>query len=177
MTRHVDRRRFGQSLLASAAPLVLAAAAPLLLSACGRRDPAPEVGYTLLDGRTGQMSALRNKVVLVNFWATSCATCVTEMPSLVATWRRFEGRGFEAIAVAMRHDPPALVARYAQTQALPFAVAIDNMGAIARAFGDVRATPTTFVIDKRGGIAARYAGAPDFARLHRLLDDLLAEPA
>jgi peroxiredoxin len=135
------------------------------------------VGYTLLDGRAEQLSALRNRVVLVNFWATSCATCVQEMPALVDTWRRFRANGFETLAVAMQHDPPALVARFAETKALPFGVVIDNTGAVARAFGDVQVTPTTFVIDKRGHIAARYEGAPDFAKLHRLLDGLFAEPA
>ncbi len=177
MTTPVHRRHFGQTLLALASPLAWAAPAPLLLAGCGVREIAPEVRYTLLDGSTERLSALRNQVVLVNFWATSCATCVQEMPALVDTWRRLRGRGYETLAVAMQHDPPALVARFAETKALPFGVVIDNTGAIARAFGDVRVTPTTFVIDKRGRIASRYEGAPDFARLHGLLDDLLAEPA
>lgn len=173
----VDRRRFGRQLLAGTAPLALA----LLGGGCGRlgggSGPAPEVAYTLLDGRQARLADLRGRVVLVNFWATSCAVCVAEMPALVDTWRRFHGRGFETLAVAMQHDPPALVARFAEARALPFGVAIDNTGAVARAFGDVRATPTTFVVDRRGSIAARYEGAPDFARLHRLLDGLLAAPA
>jgi len=176
MTPTVDRRRFGQTLLALAGPLVRLASMPLLAAGCGRREVAPEVGYTLLDGHKTHLSALRGQVVLVNFWATSCATCVQEMPALVDTWRQFRGRGYAMLAVAMQHDPPALVARFAETKALPFGVVLDNTGAVARAFGNVRVTPTTFVIDRRGHIAARYEGAPEFAKLHRLLDDLLAEP-
>jgi peroxiredoxin len=174
----VDRRQFNRSLFG---PLALAAVAPSLLGGCepGERTAplarAPDIGYTLLDGRPGQLAALRDKVVLVNFWATSCAVCVQEMPHLVDTWRKFSPRGVEMLAVAMRHDPPALVARYAERHALPFGVVIDNTGAIARAFGDVQATPTTFVIDKSGGIAKRLEGAPDFAALHRLVDELLAQ--
>ena len=147
------------------------------MAGCDRRSAAPPVSYTLLDGRRADLASQRGKVVLVNFWATSCAVCVQEMPSLVATARRYAGRGFETLAVAMQYDPPALVARYAERHALPFGVVIDNTGAIARAFGHVRVTPTTFVIDKRGAIAERLVGAPDFARLHRRLDELLAEPA
>lgn len=177
MSPPLDRRRFGRQLLACTGPLTLA----LLGTGCGRLggEPgaAPEVAYTLLDGRQARLSDLRSRVVLVNFWATSCAVCVAEMPALVDTWRRFRSRGFETLAVAMQYDPPALVARFAETRALPFGVVIDNTGAVARAFGDVRATPTTFVIDRRGGIAARHEGAPDFAKLHRLLDGLLASPA
>jgi peroxiredoxin len=177
MSPFVDRRRFGRRLLGCAGPLVLGLAG----AGCSPRGAAPavapDVGYTLLDGRPGRLSDLRDQVVLVNFWATSCAVCVAEMPALVDTWRRFRGRGFETLAVAMRYDPPALVARFAETRGLPFGVVIDHTGAVARAFGDVQATPTTFVLDRRGRVAARYEGAPDFAKLHRLLDGLLAAPA
>jgi peroxiredoxin len=57
----------------------------------------------------------------------------------------------------------------------PFGVVIDNTGAIAKAYGDVQLTPTTFLIDKRGAIVKRYVGEPDFAALHGLVDRLLAE--
>ena len=136
---------------------------------------APAVAYTLLDGRQLNTSALKGQVVLVNFWATSCSSCVAEMPQIVATYKKFRGRGFETLAVAMRYDPPAYVASFAESRRLPFAVAIDNTGAIARSFGDVQLTPTSLLINKRGEIVKRYVGAPDFAALHRLVEQLLAE--
>ena len=142
---------------------------------CSRRDAAPEFSYSLLDGRKGSTRELRGKVLLVNFWATSCVTCVKEMPELVATHLKFRERGFETLAVAMSYDPPAYVARFAETRQLPFGVVIDNTGAIAAGFGDVKLTPTTFLIDKRGGIVKRYVGEPDFPALHALVDKLLAE--
>lgn len=156
--------------------IVLAAAGALVAwQALGARDPAPAVPYTLLDGRKTSTDQQRGKVLLVNFWATSCTTCVAEMPQIVATHEKFKARGFDTVAVAMSYDPPAYVARFAQSRALPFGVAIDNTGAVAKAFGDVQMTPTTFLIDKQGRIVKRYLGAPDFAALHRLIDDLLAE--
>jgi peroxiredoxin len=139
------------------------------------RDPAPAVSYTLLDGSKGSTQAQRGRVLLVNFWATSCVTCVAEMPQIIATHQKFKQRGFDTVAVAMSYDPPAYVARFAQSRALPFGVAIDNTGAVAKAFGDVQLTPTTFLIDKQGRIVKRYVGAPDFAALHGLIDELLAE--
>lgn len=138
------------------------------------REMAPQFSYTLLDGRKASSDELRGKVVLVNFWATSCTTCVAEMPQIMATHEKFRSRGFETLAVAMSYDPPAYVAHFAETRKLPFGVVIDNTGAIATGFGDVRLTPTTFVIDKRGAIVKRYVGAPDFPKLHQLLDELLA---
>ena len=145
------------------------------IAGCGRRDPAPQFTYTLLDGTRGSSDQLRGKVLLVNFWATSCVTCVKEMPEIVATHSKYHARGYETLAVAMSYDPPAYVANFAQSRQLPFGVVIDNTGAIAKAFGDVRLTPTTFLIDKRGAIVKRYVGEPDFAALHGLVDRLLAE--
>ena len=149
--------------------------AALALTACGGRDPAPDFSYTLLDGARSSTTALRGKVLLVNFWATSCVTCVKEMPELVATHRKYSGRGFETLAVAMSYDPPAYVANFAHSRQLPFGVVIDNTGAIAKAFPDVRLTPTTYLIDKRGAIVKRYVGEPDFKELHALVEKLLAE--
>ena len=152
-----------------------AAAACGLVGACAQRDAAPDAAFTRLDGSTGRMAELRGKVVLVNFWATSCASCVAEMPGLIDTHQRFKARGYETLAVAMSYDPPAYVSNFAQRRELPFWVAIDNTGAIAKAFGDIRITPTTFLIDKRGNIVKRYVGAPDFKALNALVEQLLAE--
>jgi peroxiredoxin len=149
--------------------------ATLSLGACGAREAAPDVEYVLLDGARVRTAAWRGRVVLVNFWATTCAVCVREMPQIVATHRQFHDRGFDTVAVAMRYDPPASVALYAESRRLPFGVAIDNTGVIARAYGDVQATPTSFLLDKRGAVARRIVGEPDFVALHRQIDELLAE--
>jgi peroxiredoxin len=139
------------------------------------RSAAPQVTYALLDGQRLASDDLKGQVVLVNFWATSCTTCVAEMPQLVATFEKFRGRGYQTVAVAMSYDPPAYVANFAESRKLPFSVAIDNTGEIARSFGDVQLTPTSLLIDKRGQIVKRYVGAPDFAALHQLVEQLLAE--
>jgi peroxiredoxin len=152
---------------------IAAGAATLAYQALNAPPPAPAVSYTLLDGSMRSTEQLRGKVVLVNFWATSCTTCVHEMPQIVATHEKFKQRGFDTLAVAMSYDPPAYVANFAETRKLPFGVAIDNTGEIAKRFDNVRGTPTTFVINKRGEIVKRYVGEPDFAALHRLIESLL----
>jgi peroxiredoxin len=146
---------------------------PGLLPACSRRELAPDFSYTLLDGSAGRSQALRGKVLLVNFWATTCAVCVKEMPQIVATHRIFQPRGYDTLAVAMSYDPPAYVAHFAESRGLPFGVVIDNTGAIARAWGDVQVTPTSFLVDRKGAIVKRYVGAPDFVALHGLVEQLL----
>ena len=162
--------------LATAAIVAGAGVAGWLAWDSGRASAmTPAVAYTQLDGRQLNTAALKGQVVLVNFWATSCSSCVAEMPQIVATHEKYRGRGYQTLAVAMRYDPPALVASFAETHRLPFAVAIDNTGAIARSFGDVQLTPTSLLINKRGEIVKRYVGAPDFAALHRLVEQLLAD--
>ena len=147
----------------------------LTFRAIGPGTLAPSVGYTLLDGRQASTEQLRGKVVLVNFWATSCTSCVHEMPQIVALHEKFKARGYETLAVAMSYDPPAYVIHFAETRQLPFGVAIDNTGAIARSFGEVQLTPTSVLINKRGEIVQRFVGEPDFIALHQLVEKLLAE--
>lgn len=138
-------------------------------------QPAPQSTFVLLDASTRTTQDLHGKVTLVNFWATSCTTCVKEMPEIVATHEKYRARGFDTLAVAMSYDPPAYVAAFAESRKLPFAVAIDNTGEIAQRFGDIRLTPTTLLINKRGEIVKRYIGEPDFKALHALVEQLLAE--
>lgn len=149
--------------------------ASMALAGCGARDAAPESTFVLIDGNKTSTADLKGKVTLVNFWATSCSSCVQEMPELVHTYDKFKDKGFETVAVAMAYDPPAYVLSYAQTRQLPFKVALDNTGEIAQNWGDVQLTPTTYLIDKKGQIVKRYVGPPDFNALHQLIDQLLAE--
>jgi len=167
------RRR--QHLRLVAGLLAFATAAPLVLSGCSSREAAPDVKVSLLDGRQQALSALRGKVVLVNFWATSCTTCVHEMPQIVSTHQKFQGQGYETLAVAMSYDQPDYVAGFAKTRGLPFMVALDKTGEAAKAFGQVRLTPTSFLLDKHGNIVKKYVGEPDFTALHQLIGQLLAE--
>lgn len=151
---------------------LLAAGAGALLAACGE-EMAPASQFVLLDGSTRQTSDFLGQVLLLNFWATSCTTCVAEMPELVSTYRTFQARGFQTLAVAMSHDKLEYVLNFAKSRKLPFLVAFDASGAVARAWGDVRLTPTSFLIDKSGRIARRYLGQPDFTQLRATIEKLL----
>ena len=95
------------------------------------------------------------------------------MPELEALYRRFSRRGFELIAVAMPWDPPDAVVRLARARALPYPVALDVDGTIARAFGEVSVTPTHFLIGPDGDIALRRTGTLDFAGLGDRLQSML----
>jgi peroxiredoxin len=67
------------------------------------------------------------------------------------------------------------VVNFVQTRKLPFEVAIDNTGAVAKAWGEVGITPTSYLINKRGEIVKRYVGEPNMPELHQLIETLLKE--
>jgi peroxiredoxin len=138
------------------------------------RQTAPEVRFTVLSGENFSTSQLRGKVVLVNFWATYCTTCVQEMPKIVETYKKFAPRGYETVAVAVRHDHPNRGAEFAAGRALPFKVALDSSGELAKRFGNVRVTPMSFIIDKQGRVLKRYLGEPDWAEFHEIVERALA---
>lgn len=135
---------------------------------------APDVSFTNLKGEKIALQSLRGKVVMVNFWATSCTTCVHEMPQMIDTYNKYKGQGLDFVAVAMSYDPPNYVLNFTETRQLPFHVALDVQDTLAKSFGDVKLTPTTFVIGKDGAILKRYVGEPEFAELHALLEKALA---
>ncbi|MBW8899158.1 MAG: TlpA family protein disulfide reductase [Massilia sp.] len=152
---------------------VVLALAGIGIASIGSSVAAPQVTYIGINGEKITPESLRGKVVMVNFWATSCTTCVKEMPQMVETYNKFKGQGLEFVAVAMSYDPPNYVLNYADTRKLPFKVALDSGGDIAKQFGDVALTPTTFVIGKDGKILKRYVGEPEFGALHALLQKAL----
>lgn len=170
-TSAVSSRRRGLTILALVAIVLIAAVGYFSLT---KKETIPDVTFIDLQGQRITTQDLRGKVTILNFWATSCTTCVKEMPELVETYEKYKGKGLELIAVAMAYDPPNYVLNFVETRKLPFTVSLDSRGELARAFGDIKLTPTTLVIDKQGQVIKRYVGEPDFGTLHRLLDTALA---
>ncbi len=161
---------FNKSLIA-AVMLVLFIFLTMLMRSNGN---APDVTFTSIEGKKINMTDLKGKVVLVNFWATDCLACVKEMPALVKTYQQYQLKGLEIIAVAMPYDPPAQVLNYATQQKLPFPVMHDGFAEMTKKFGNVDLTPTTFIFDKQGKQLQRTIGTLDFVKLNQLLNYELA---
>lgn len=158
------RRRFIAATLGAGALIAAIVAVAVVHGPFGAR-PVPSVAVSTIDGEQLQFGALNGNVVLVNFWATTCAVCIREMPRLVELYEKYRLQGYRTVAVAMPYDPPERVRDYLDRNPLPFDVALDTDGAILRAFGDVPGTPTSFLVDARGNIIRKYLGEPDFADL------------
>lgn len=162
--------KFVKPLLAIVALAIVGALAYTLL----QKPTAPAVTFTTLEGKRIPLESLRGKVVLVNFWATSCPGCIKEMPGMVETYHQYKNKGFEIVAVAMSYDPPNYVLNFVQTRQLPFPVALDIDGAHARAFGNVQLTPTSFIVGQDGTVLEQKIGELDFVKLKALLDKELS---
>ncbi len=147
-----------------------------VLSACSSGDDkaAPKVTFNSLDGQHISTQDLQGKVVLVKFWATDCTTCVAQMPGTIERYNELSPKGFDTVAVAMKHDPESYVRNFAKSRELPFTVVLDEDGSLAEAFGNVKMTPTTFLLDKKGRIIKRFLGNYDEDKLVATIDKALA---
>ncbi|VVD70862.1 membrane protein [Pandoraea iniqua] len=174
MSASTSRKSPLGKILAVAVIVVVAVAAYFTFAGQKR---APQATFTLLSGQKLSPAQLKGKVYLVNFWATSCVTCMKEMPTMVQTYEKYKGQGLEFVAVAMSYDPPMYVMNYAQSRQLPFKVAMDSDGSVAKQYGNVQLTPTTFVVDRNGHVLKQYVGEPEYAELDKLIEKALAKQA
>ena len=136
----------------------------LWLAPAGLKD-SPEITLLTIDGKELSLASLRGKPLLLTFWATSCPGCIKEMPHLIELYEELSPRGLEIIGVAMSYDKPSHVLSMRKARNIPYPVALDIHGAAAKAFGNVRLTPTSFLISPDGRIVFQKIGEMDMPKL------------
>lgn len=141
-----------------------------------RHTQAPEVTFTLIDGKKLSLGSLRGKPVLVLFWATTCKTCIAKTPEMNFLYQQLKTEGLEMVAVAMPYDPPTRVVEVAKKMNMPYPVALDLNAEAVRAFGNVKVTPSTFLISPNGKIAWRKRGKLDSSALTIHIRELIRNP-
>ena len=134
---------------------------------------SPDLGLLTIGGEKQQLAGYRGRPLLVTFWATTCASCVRELPHLIELDEELHPRGLEIIGIAMAYDPPNLVLAMSRKRNIPYPIALDINAAAARAFGEVRLTPTTFLIAPDGRIVYHWAGVVDMAKIRQDILDML----
>jgi peroxiredoxin len=126
----------------------------------GQRGPAWSL--LTLDGRRATLADYRDKLVVLNFWATWCQPCTLEMPTLEALWRRYQDRGLVVLGVSVdRSAPRGLIDPYVKNLRLTFPIMLDPDMATATAWR-VSALPATFVIRPGGEVAGIAIGAREW---------------
>ncbi|GBU28046.1 thiol-disulfide oxidoreductase ResA [Treponema sp. R8-4-B8] len=119
-------------------------------------DPI-DFNLPLLDGTKISLSQFKGKVIFLNFWATWCGPCRSEMPSMEAVYKRLKDKGFEILAINLG-DSRSEVSAFMNEYKLSFPAILDEKSATGYHY-NVQAIPTTYIIDRRGLIVARIIGS------------------
>jgi peroxiredoxin len=135
--------------------------------------PAPDFTRQDLNGHSLRLSALRGKVVLVNFWATWCAPCQVEMPVFSAWQRQYGPRGFAVAGISM-DDDAAAARRAVRRLKLDYPNAMGD-ARLGMRYGGVLGLPLTFLIDRNGVVRARFQGETDPSTIEKQIQALLAK--
>lgn len=140
------------------------------------RQPVPPIGGTTVDGKPLKLSAYRGKVIVVNFWASWCAPCRAEAPTLQQVYQETKASGVQFVGVDVK-DSRGNAQAFARTFNITYPSLYDQPGRIALAFHGIppSAVPATLVIDRRGNVAARAVGSVPYGPLHQLVTQLAAE--
>ena len=143
--------------------------------------PAPAVSFENLDGQTVNLSQYRGKVVLVNFWATWCEPCRSEIPELIEYQKKYADKGFTVLGVAMDQEGKSVVAPFVEKQqfdvngqkmTMNYPIVLGNEK-IATQFGGIIGMPTTFVISKDGKVVKRVIGVIDPQGMNQFIQQQL----
>jgi len=124
--------------------------------AIGTGSMAPEIGLKDFSGRGVSLSALKGKVVLVDFWASWCAPCREELPVLESLYKKYRGQGFEVVAVNQDQSADN-VRKFLNATKLSFPVVHDRGGSVASRYAPAK-MPSSFIVDRKGIVRHVHAG-------------------
>lgn len=154
------------------AAMLALVAAPAVAKQPKVGEMAPAAELTLVDGRKVALTDLRGQVVVLNFWATWCGPCRTELPTLDAYYELQKQHGLQVFAITTEDSLPLY-----RLRKLFAAMHMPAAKRVKGPYSDVTAVPTNYVIDRGGRIRYMKAGVFDLDGLNTVLVPLLKEPA
>ncbi|WP_433176738.1 TlpA family protein disulfide reductase [Actinoallomurus sp. CA-150999] len=140
------------------------------------RKPAPQVKGTTLDGKPFDLAQFGGKVVVVNFWASWCAPCRAEAPTMEQIYEKNKASGVQFVGVDIK-DGKDNAQAFIRSFKITYPSLYDQAGQIALAFRDIppNAVPSTLIIDRQGKVAVRVIGSVPYSRLQDLVTKVAAE--
>jgi peroxiredoxin len=133
---------------------------------------APNFSLKTSDGKTIELKKLEGKVVVVNFWATWCPPCKSEIPGFLEVYKQYKAKGLEIVGISLDETGWKVVKPFVEAYKITYPVVVGDAN-LARAYGGIEGIPASFVIDKKGNIVTRHVGYLDKASLENLVKGLL----
>jgi thiol-disulfide isomerase/thioredoxin len=133
---------------------------------------APPFTVKTLDGHVVKLADLRNRPIVVDFWATWCGPCRASMPHLDEINSKFGRQGLAVIGMSVDENGPAPVRRFANSLGVKFTLAMAN-DEVLDAYGPIRSIPTTFFINRKGEIVRRVVGYIDGETMNTYVREIL----
>jgi peroxiredoxin len=130
------------------------------------------------DGQVYSLSALKGQVALIHFFATWCFPCMVEVPQLQELQRQLGPEGFQAVGIGMDLEGARVLAPFGQTYGIqyPVLIADDQVREGFSPFGTIEKLPSTFILDRKGRVAAAYSGPANPTALRELIGRLVKQP-
>ena len=134
---------------------------------------APDIHLNFINGQTINVHSYKGKPLLVTFWSITCTFCLEEIPALTKLYNELNPHGFEIIGIAMSYDPPNRVIELSKKRKIPYSIALDINSDAEKAFGNIKTTPTSFLINSDGKIIQHNVGAMNMKKLRSKIKRLL----
>jgi thiol-disulfide isomerase/thioredoxin len=142
------------------------------LSPSQTKRKAPNFALRAANGKTYELSKMKGKVVVVNFWATWCGPCKREIPDFTEVFKNYKNKGVEIVGISLDQGGWDDVLPFLKTNSINYPIVIGS-DKLASEFGDVQYIPTTFFVDKNGYIVGQQIGGMTKSQLESKIKSLL----
>lgn len=133
---------------------------------------APEFLLKDVDGIERRLSDFRDKVLIIDFWATWCPPCRQEIPHFIDLYNKYKDEGLEVIGIALDLPGDKVVPAFVSKNNVNYTVLLGNQE-VSDLYGGIGAIPTTFIVDKEGKIRKKYIGYNEKEVFERDIKELL----
>jgi cytochrome c biogenesis protein CcmG/thiol:disulfide interchange protein DsbE len=135
-------------------------------------EQAPAFSLKDKDGKVFSAESMKGKIIVLNFWATWCPPCRAEIPAFKSVYEKYKGKGVEIVGVSLDHKGWDVIRPFLDQHKINYPVVLGGAD-IAKAYGNVRSIPTTFIIDRKGKVIDSHVGAMSEDQLVKSFEKLL----